>query len=90
MTAAFILKCLQKGVSSASAQEILNQGPLGLIYLEYKIPLLSCLVIFGAKNRTPLDTSKLVQQLEPSGSLPSIFFPLEDLKTQADFLCQLN
>lgn len=90
MTAGFILKCSQKGASSASAQEILNQGPLGLIYLEYKIPLLSCLVIFGAKNRTPLDTSKLTQQLEPSGSVPSIFFPLEDLKTQTDFLCQLN
>ena len=74
MTAGFILKCLQKGASSASAQKILNQGLLGLIYLEYKIPLLSCLVIFGAKNMTPLDISKLAQQLDPSGFVPSIYF----------------
>lgn len=80
MTAGFILKCLQKGASSAIAQEILKQGLLGLIYLEYKIPLLNCLVIFGAKNMTALDISKLAEQLDPSGSVPSIYFKVP-LKT---------
>lgn len=44
-----------------SQQILLNQDLFGLIYLEYKIPLLSCLVISGTKNITTLGISKWAQ-----------------------------
>lgn len=41
-----------------SQQILRNQDLLGLIYLEYKIPLLSCLVICGTKIMRTLGISK--------------------------------